>query len=74
VEHNDNDGLEYTLLREIDGSDEYNEFRKHYTEEIRSFSIENDGSKFIMTHQMTTNIITDMTEIIKKLGYDIIKK
>jgi len=72
-EHNDGEGFEYTLLREIDKSDEYIKFRKHYTKEIKSFLIDNDG-RFTMTHQLAGNIIMDVTEIIKKLGYEIIKK
>lgn len=72
-EYNDDDGLEYTLLREIDGSDEYNTFRQHYTNEIRSFLIDNDG-RFSMTHQITLNIITDVAEMIKQQGYNIVKK
>lgn len=72
-EHNDYEGLEYTLLREIDKSDEYIKFRKHYTEEIKSFLTDNEG-RFLMTHQLAGNIIMDVTELIKKLGYEIIKK
>ena len=71
-EHNDDEGLEYTLLREIDKSDEYVKFRQHYTEEIRNFLAENDN-RFAMTHQLAGNIIMDVTEIIKSLGYKIIK-
>ena len=72
-EHNDDEGLEYTLLREIDKSDECIKFRKHYTEEIKSFLTDNEG-RFVMTHQLAGNIIMDVTELIKKLGYEIIKK
>ena len=72
-EHNDDEGLEYTLLREIDKSDEYIKFRKHYTKEIKSFLTDNEG-RFVMTHQLAGNIIMDVTELIKKLGYEIIKK
>lgn len=71
-EHNDGDGLHYTLLREIEGSDEYNKFRQHYTEEIRSFLTDNNG-RFVMSHQLSQNVIADVTEMIKKLGYEIKK-
>lgn len=72
-EHNDDEGFEYTLLREIDKSDYYLKFKKHYTEEIRKYLDDQDG-KFVMTHQIAGNIILDITEMIKKLGYIIIKK
>jgi hypothetical protein len=72
-EHDNDEDLDYTLLREIEGSDEYNKFRQHYTAEIRSFLTDNNG-RFTMTHQITQNIITDVVEMVKKLGYDIIKK
>lgn len=70
---NNDEGLEYALLREIDKSDEYFKFRKHYTEEIKSFLEDNNG-KFVMTHQLAGNIIIDAAELIKKLGYEIVKK
>ena len=70
-EHND-DGLDYTLLREIEGSDEYNKFRQHYTEEIRSFLTDNNG-RFTMTHQITQNIITDVVEMVKNLDTTLLK-
>ena len=72
-EHNDDEGLEYTLLREIEGSDGYNKFRQHYTEEIRSFLADNNG-RFVMSHQLTQGVITDVVEMCKKLGYNITKK
>ena len=70
-EHND-DGLDYTLLREIEGSDEYNKFRQHYTEEIRSFLTDNNG-RFTMTHQITQNIITDVVKWLKNLDTTLLK-
>ena len=72
-EHNDDEGYEYSLLREIDKSESYIDFRKHYTEEIRNILSDNDG-RFTMTNQLAGNIIMDITEMIKKLGYEIIKK
>lgn len=72
-EHNDNQELEYNLIREINNSVEYKNFRQHYTQEIRTILTDNND-KFTMTHQISNNIITDVIEMIKKIGYNITKK
>ena len=71
-EHNDDEGYEYTLLRDIAKNDEYIKFRKHWTTEIRNFMQTNE--KFTMTDQIASSIILDITEMIKSVGYEITKK
>ena len=61
------------ILHEIEESDEYINFRKHYTKEIKSFLTDHEG-RFVMTHALAGPMIMDVTEMIKKLGYEIIKK
>jgi len=68
----DNSDLSYDLLKEIDNSKSYHEFREHYTNEVKKI-IKNNGS-FSMTPQLSINIIMDVTEMIKKSGYEIVKK
>jgi uncharacterized protein YeaO (DUF488 family) len=70
---NENGEFDYDLMRKFDSSNpDYTEFRKHYTKEIQEM-IERNG-RFVMTHDLTANIILDVSELIKKAGYDIIKK
>jgi len=72
-EHNDDEGYEYTLLRQFDSSNpDYVKFRQHYTIEIRE-EIERNG-KFVMTDGLASTIILDVTEMIKNLGYKIVKE
>ena len=72
-EHNDDEGFEYELLRKFDSSNpDYVEFRKNYTKQIDESIELNDGS-FYMSHDLASNIILDVTEMIKKLGYKIVK-
>ena len=71
-EHNDDEGYEYTLLRKIGKSKEYAEFRKQWTETIRD-NIANNGN-FAMTDSIASPLLLDVTELIKKMGYKIVKQ
>jgi hypothetical protein len=62
------------ILNKFDSSNkDYVSFRKNYTSEIKSIIDDNDG-RFVMTHDLATNLILDVTEMIKKLGYKITKE
>lgn len=72
-ESNNDDGYNKTLSEEFTKGDDYNEFRKHYTNEIKQLLLDNDG-RFVMTHQLAGVIITDIITMIEKRGYSIVKK
>jgi len=60
------------IINSASETEDYNGFRKHYTEEIKEMIKVNDG-KFVMTHQLSACIMIDVINLIKKAGYNITK-
>lgn len=57
-EHNDDEDYEYTLLRKIETLEDYKTFRRVHS----------------LTNQVASTLLLDVTELIKKAGYKMVKE